>query len=131
MLLRILSWVILSSFGFSHSSLPLVATIFRHDATQAVDVRLRQFVAVLLQILPRIPLGADELARDPVALRAGEIHREARADSHWHRTFFLPPLVLLEECRTHFFRAGGENFIHQPRRQSTRRNGIHIHMKSS
>ena len=90
---------------------PIFPAVFRHDAAQAINIRIRQFVAVFLQILPRIPLRADELAGDAGAFRAGEIDGEARAEFQRHRAFFLPALVLLEKCRADFVRAGGENFI--------------------
>src|ERR1035437_6746231 len=111
-------------------SIPFLAAIFGHDAAQAVDIRLRQFVAIFLQILPRIPLRADELAGDAVALRAGEINRKTGTEFERHRAFFLPSFVLLEKRRTDFFGASGENFIHEPRRQSAGRNGVHVHLKT-
>src|ERR1043166_7693461 len=59
---------------------PFLPAVLGHDSAQAIDVRLRQFVAMFLQLLPRIPLRADELARDAVALLRGEVNAKTRAE---------------------------------------------------
>ena len=75
---------------------------------------LGQLVPVFVKGPPGIPLGADEPARDAVAVRAGEIDGKGRAEIGRGGALFLPLLVLLEEGCADFIRAGGENFIDKP-----------------
>ena len=84
---------------------------------------------MLLQILPRIPLRADELAGDAVALGAGEINGEAGTEVERGRALFLPLLVLLEEGCADFLGTGGEHFINEPRGQRAGSDGVHVHVE--
>src|SRR5438093_5228898 len=112
-----------------HSSFvsPFPPPILRHDAAQAVNVGLRQFLAVLVQRAPWVPLGTEKFPADAVALRAGQIDRERRAESGRGRALFLPLLVLLEKLRADLFRSGGQNFIDESRRERAGGDGVHVY----
>src|ERR1043166_6958927 len=72
---------------------PFLPAVLGHDSAQAIDVGLCQFVTELVQLLPRVPLRADELARDTVALLRGEVNAKARAKLERRRAFFRPLFV--------------------------------------
>src|SRR5579872_6125589 len=76
---------------------PLFAAVFGDDAAETIDVRLREVFAVLLQVLPRIPLGADEFAGNTIAFGAGKINSQAGTKIQRHGAFFLPRFVLLKK----------------------------------
>src|SRR5438093_4105087 len=81
-------WTLVVEHWSFHMAIPLLSSIFRHDPAQRIDIRFQQFIFKLMELLPGVPLRADELAGDPITLRRSEIDAQPRAFFERHAASF-------------------------------------------
>ena len=56
------------SLTLPFTSLPVFPTIFRNDAAQTINVRRGKFITIFMKFSPGIPLCADQLSCNSIAL---------------------------------------------------------------
>ena len=88
-----------------------------------------EFGLVFVETLPRVPLRADELAGHAVALRAGEVDAQVRAEFERHAAVRGLLERTLVEIRADLVRPGGQDLVEQARVQRAGGDGVHIDLE--
>src|SRR5271166_3186162 len=106
--------------------LPLQSTIFRDDSAKRIDITVGELLPKRVEIFPRIPLRADQFPGNSVADLGCKVDAQSRGLLERHTAGIALLQRLLIEFFSNSVRTGAQNFLEQPRVQSSRSNRVHV-----